>query len=491
VAIQGEQNISGVTFGKGGNTPITVNRLGDVLAYSEYTPSELSGYQQGGNVIFGTVNNYFISGGTGTGGTTIINTGTTNIFNISTGVTGDIFNTYNLSGIATGNFISIEAFGAVRGGESTQAIQNAVNLAYTSGFGIFIPPYRYGITGTIYLPNKEGIKFQGAGGGYAAFSGIITHPLEGNKSVIFWNGPTGGVMMQWAGLGVSWDAISLWGSSFTGGYKRGAGTGILITKTGLGSAPGQHDVKTLTVLGCTVGVSCAPSGDFTMNNCEQSRWGFVYMIDCDQGFQLNTEQAIGHTVDNYNFYRLYTTGQHSAVTVYGGGTFYANNYFGAAANLTCLDIRGPGPGHNNGAYVFKNVKFDNGAGGSAKLLDMRSWTGVNNLDIPIVNARFQDVKISATTYVAEGGFLVHAYAGTRVILDNIDKIQNGAFRASSYLYGSNLYSPNIQILNSRGWDSTPTGLMDTANSSGTYYWSARGFCSFSGVPFRDTGNYVL
>lgn len=492
MAIQGIQNLTNITINAGagaGNN--TEERAG---LYDAFDGVDLTGYQQGGNVNFGTsyINNYVVGG---TGSTIISGTGTTNVY-ISSGVTGDIINnyTYNVTGFATGNFVSIEAFGAIRGGESTAAIQNAVNASFVSGFGIYVPPYRYGITGTIYIPNKEGIKFQGGGGGYAAFKGSTANALAGNNSVIYWSGPTGGVMMQWAGLGVSWDAISLWGSTANGGI--GAGTGILITKTGAGSAPGQHDVKSMSIVSCNVAVSCAPSGQHAMLNCEESRWGMIYFIDCPVGFQLNTEQAMGHSVDYYNFYRLWTSGPHSSVQTYGGGTFYADFVFSAAENVTLLDIRGPGPGHNQGAFVFKNVKFDNGAGGNAKLLDMRNWTGVPNLHVPVVNARFQDVKISPTTYAAETGFLVFATGATRVVLDNVDKLQPGMIRMGALTAGGTVYSPNTMIINSRTWlditgGSAITGVMDVARSTAPYYWYVQGACNFSGVPIRSTGNYVL
>lgn len=468
MAIQGTQNLSGITFNKGNDSPSTVNRLGDIDAFGDVT---LTGYQQGGNVNFGTVNNYYTT--TGTTGTTINNS-------------------YSFTGSASsGQFLNIESFGAVRNADSTTAIQNCINAAVTSGIGVYVPGYAYHITGTINFPYKMGSRFQGMGNNFSTIDNQ-SHPFYAGISRLVWYGATGGTMVCISGGGLTWDSVHLIGSP----VRTTPGTGIigiLLSHdgvAGLGTTKAQFE--SITITNCEIGVSLARPNDLAAGNNDHCLWTDVFMYDCKTGFLIASEQAMGHHVHKFDFGLGWTApGRHSAVVSQNGGVFYCDDFFGAQSGLRILEFIGPGPGHNNDNFVFRNVKLDNQAL-AAKLVDMSNWQPSGVYTAPSANIRFENVKISYTGYVTQPEtYLVDIFSNVKLLLDNVDKMQSGALR----LRGNGLRYPNVSMSNCRPWETITgqnhvPGLIHTG-SSGTYYWRTHNMSSWSGVPFRDTGNYLL
>lgn len=488
MAIQGTQNLSGITFNKGTNSPTTVLRLGDESALNDINGT---GWQQGDSVFFGTINNnnYYITGT----GTTIISSGsgnTTNIY-VSSGITGDITQIFNLTGLISGYYINIESFGAVANTDSTTAIQNCINAAFTSGLGVFVPGKAYRISSTINFPYQIGGEFKGIGNCVSTIDNQ-SHPLFAGASRLVWYGATGQPMINISGAGLKWDGVHLIGNP----TRANIGTGIIGIQLSHGAGAGLGTTKahfpSITINNCDIGVSCAAPYDVFAGNNDHCLWGDVYMYDCTTGFLIASEQAMGHHVNKFEFSLLFTTTRkHSAVVAKHGGVFYCDDFLATQSGARVLELVGAGPGENNDNYVFKNVKFDNQAL-NAKLLDMSNWTPSGIYTVTRANVRFQDVKISPTTYSSYvDNYIIDAYGAIKVILDNVDKIQPRALR----LRGKPTEFPNVTLANSVPWTSIGTqndltGLMHTG-SSGTYYWRTHNVSNWSGVPFRDTGNYTL
>lgn len=488
MAIQGVQNLSGITFNKGNSLPTTVLRVGDEDALNDVNGT---GWQQGDSIFFGTINNnnYYITGT----GTTIISSGsgnTTNIY-VSSGITGDVTQVFNLTGLISGYYLNIESFGAVANTDSTTAIQNCINAAFTSGLGVFVPGKAYRISSTINFPYKIGGEIKGIGNNVPTIDNQNS-AFFGGASRLVWYGPTGGIMVNISGAGLKWDGVHLIGNP----TRANIGTGIIGIQlshgagTGLGTTKGYF--PSLTINNCDIGVSCAAPNDVFAFNNDHCLWGDVYMYDCTTGFLLASEQAIGQHVHKFEFSLLFTTiRKHSAVVSQHGGVFYCDDFLGTQSGLRVLEFIGAGPGHNNDNFVFRNVKFDNQAL-NAKLLDMSNWTSSGIYTVLRTNVRFQDVKISPVDYSSySNNYLIDAFGATKVILDNVDKIQPRALR----LRGRAGEFPNVSLINSTPWISIGTqndltGLIHSG-SSGTYYWRVQNTCNWSGVPFRDTGNYTL
>lgn len=491
MAIQGVQNLTKITINPGaGAGESTEERAG---AYNAFENVELTGYQQGGNINFGTVyfNNYYV---TGNGTTVVSGSGTTLNTYVTTGVTGDVTynNTYNISGATlSGGYLNIESFGAVANTDSTTAIQNCINAAFASGFGVFVPGKAYRISSTINFPYKIGGEIKGIGNCVPTIDNQGS-ALFGGASRWVWYGGPNGVMVNISGVGLTWDGLHLIGNP----TRANVGTGIIGIQLSHGTAAGlgttKAQFKSITINNCDIGVSFAATGDVFAFNNDHALWGDVYMIDCTTGFLIASEQAIGHHVQKFDFSLAFTPGRkHTAVVSRHGGVFYCDDFLGTQSGLTVLELIGAGPGHNNDNFVFKNVKFDNQAL-AAKLVDMSRWQPSGSYTVTTANIRFQDVKVSYIDYNTQPEtYAIDVYGGVKLLLDNVDKLQPNSIR----LRGKSTEFPNVSIANSRLWTgiTTQTGLTSLihAGSSGTYYWRTHNVSSWSGIPFRDTGNYTL
>jgi hypothetical protein len=462
MAIQGEQNISGITFNKGTTSITTVVRLGTQDAFGEIVGT---GWQAGDGYV-PVVNNYYD------------NTVTSN--------------TYNISGATlSGGYLNIESFGAVANAESTTAIQNCINAAFASGFGVFVPGKAYRISSTINFPYQMGGRIQGLGNSVGTIDGQV-HPLFGPSSRLVWHGGPHQPMVCISGQGLTWDSVSLIGSPTRTVMGTGV-VGILLAHgavAGLGTTKAQFE--SINIMNCEIGVSLAASGEIFAGNNDHCLWSDVYMTDCSTGFLISSEQAIGHHVQKFEFGLAWTTPRkHSAVVGKHGGTFYCDDILVTQPNVRILELIGAGPGENNDNYTFKNVKCDNNAL-SAKLLDMTSWqpSGIYTETAAVI--KFEDVKLSYNSYTSQSEtWLVDAYGGIKLILENCDKIQRQALK----LRGKPTQFPNVTVSNTRPWITIGslaeiTGLIHPS-SSGTYYWRTHNVSNWSGVPIRDTGNYLL
>lgn len=462
MAIQGDQNISGITFNKGATSITTVVRLGTQDAFGEL---EGTGWQAGDGYV-PVINNYY-------------ETTNTN-------------NTYNISGATlSGGYLNIESFGAVANAESTAAIQACIDAAATSGFGVFVPGKAYRISNTINFPYKMGGRIQGFGNSIGTIDNQ-SHPLFNAASRFVWYGGTGQPMVCISGQGLTWDGVSLIGSPTRTVMGTGV-VGILLShgsSAGLGTTKAQFE--SLNIMNCDIGVSLASSGDVFTGNNDHCLWTDVYMTDCSTGFLIVSEQAIGHHVQKFEFGLAWTTPRkHSAVVSKHGGTFYCDDILVTQSGVRVLELIGAGPGENNDNFTFRNVKIDNNAL-AAKLLDMTSWqpSGIYTETTAVI--KFEDVKISYNNYTSQPEtWLVDAYGGIKLILENCDKIQRQALK----LRGKPNQFPNVTIANTRPWTTISgitevTGIIHPA-SSGTYYWRTHNMSNWSGIPIRDTGNYLL
>lgn len=471
MAIQGNQNISGITFNNGTSAPITEVRI---ASYNAFSDTDLSGYQQGGDITFGiTNNNYYVT----------------------SGVTG-INNNYTITG--TGQYFNIEDFGARPNQDSTAAIQAAINAAAsgTNRRGVFIPGNWYHITGTLTIPTVQGFSIICAGGMSASDMPDESHAMNGCNSTLVWQGTGNGhdvpmLRSHCYGLVVQ-GALNLRGRRHRThtGY---ADIGLEISKGVEGLGQGKIYIPTITASYCKAGIQIGRRNDILQSNNDNIVIGFYGCFDNLTGYNMLNGQGLNHHfayVKVANYITQSQIGRTTFANVVGGGNFHING--GAAiATTTWLNFtnaRLDGVGHNNSDYTLRDIKFDNNATGTI-LLEMN--TGL--LYVP-VTCRFEAIDTGPDDYYQSGYYLINAYGNTKITL-SMKKVQRNMVRLKQNSVILNGY-PNFSLHDSRvlidatgsnqvGW------VIDTGNSLGTYYWSSRNNSDDYGRPFRDTGNYAL
>ena len=230
----------------------------------------------------------------------------------------------------------------------------------THGLTLYFPAGGWAINDTIVIPRIEGLVVLGAGVGdtraeveYTAYGGSCARIVNIASAL--------DVMIDYAGLGITWDGVQVqgWWHATNGGTLKAATTdharvGIL-QRCGDGVVgSGKFSSDHLVVCCCENAIQWGDSalGD----NADQWEIGRLYTPDCRVGIHSICRQAIGSTVIHYDGVRCELLHDFEL----GGGDYTCVNAILQNGSTTLLETRAQV--FDDGCYYFGRVKVDGTCG---------------------------------------------------------------------------------------------------------------------------------
>jgi hypothetical protein len=291
---------------------------------------------------------------------------------------------------------------------------------------LYFPPGRYRITQTLKFPNQTGHHLVGCGMAQRAPCDIPTYETSnrGMRSVILWDGPIGGTMIEYTGTGLVWDGLTLWGSYATGDPNcpvpqdnPRAGIGIKITTPATGSLlnAGKIWFPAIMIDNCGTGIYAdGSSGGLSADSCA---FGYGNFRLCGTCVRLDGAGATTFTFE-YTMPQLCEVMFH----VTGGGRVYVQslNLLLNPTGGTILDV--------SGGDLTNSFFHINGLTGDGRTADYHLLNNVDNGN-GLTHVRFTNAHF------------ISAPGGANVAKINIDRTKVG---------GGSSGQTVVEIVGSRG-----------------------------------------
>ncbi len=448
MAIQGFQNISGITFNKGSD-PIIVDRLGEVdFTIGNSTIATPEEWQQGDGTLFG-INNYYTSGGN----TSI------NVMDAP----------YSL----VPSYISTSQETATR----NTAVLNAL-FALRQPLSIYIPGYGFVINDTLIIQPRTSFSVYGNGVGFPEPEANYLTYNGGQCSRLIWVGPLDRPMVRNKGYGTQWDNVMLQGAEANGTFAQMTGTaissmaacGMLVESNQSGLGVGKMNSRGFVPALCQTGIMWGE--DWNVDNSDESHFDRFEAQYCGVGWRQLSRQALGFTIDYFA-----GLGTRTGMYLQGGGKIDIIQGVAIHPNSKFIVVGPPGLETNGAQITIQSLSVDNNFGTGVLLQ-------ANDTLCPLMF----NVGLHIGNTALEGHALIQTSGHTYI------NIRDGYNLVSGMILGRSnaAFAPVVNIGPTKwaaGIHNNPTGIINSA-SVGTTTVFHQGGVGYTGNHIFKGGQYT-
>lgn len=446
MAIQGTQNLSGITFNKGAGVLITLDRKGNIdFGIGEDTIANPEVWQQGDTVNFGITNVY--------GGTAI------NVMDAPYSMIPDYISTSQAT--ATYN----------------TAILNAL-FASRQPLSIYIPGYGFAINDTIIIPSRTAFYVHGNGVGFPEPDSYYLNYNAGPMSRLVWHGSLDRPMVRYKGYGLQWDNVALQGAPATGTFAQMTGTaissmalcGMLVESNQSGLGVGKINSRGFSPMLCQTGIQWGE--EWNVDNSDESHFDRFEAHYCGVGWRQISRQALGFTIDYFA-----GLGTRTGMFIQGGGKMDIVQGVAIHPNSKFIVIGQPGVETNGGQITIQSLSVDNNfATGIVLQCNDTLSPLMFNVGLHLGNTQLEGYPIIQTS----GNTYINIKDGFNLVSGMILGRSNAAF-APVVNIGPAKWAPGIH--------NNPTGVINSA-SIGTTTVFHQGGAGYTGNHIFPRGQYT-